>query len=112
MSDRRATLQARRETLLARGAAQREHVAAELDGLDAGAAQIDRYVALARRMRPALILGGVALVAMVGPRRLLGLVRGTAVSSLLAHQLIRQVPGLAARLVQRAQVRAQVDQRD
>lgn len=106
MSERRLELQRRREALLARGAAQREYVGAELDALDAGAARIDHYVAAARRMRPALILGGLALVVLVGPRRIIGIARGSAVGSLLAHQLIRQVPGIGARLLHRVQQRA------
>jgi hypothetical protein len=103
VSERRLSLQRRREELLARGAAQREYVGAELDTLDAGAARIDGYIGIARRMRPALILGGLALVVLVGPRRIVGLARGTAVGSLLAHQLIRQVPGIAARVLHRLQ---------
>jgi hypothetical protein len=112
MSDRRLALQRRREELLARGAAQREYVRDELDALDAGAARIDRYVAIARRMRPALVLGGLALVVLVGPRRIIGVARGTAVGSMLAHQLIRQAPLIGARILQRLQQRAQREATD
>jgi hypothetical protein len=106
VSDRRQALQRRREELLARGAAQREYVGAELDLLDAGAARIDRYVAVARRMRPALVLGGLALVVLVGPRRIIGLARGTAVGSVLLHQLIRRTPLIGARILQGLRQRA------
>lgn len=112
MSERRLALQRRREELLARGAVQREFVGAELDALDAGAARIDHYVAVARRLRPALILGGLALVVLIGPRRIVGFARGTAISSLLAHQLIRQLPGIGARILDRLQQRAQRDEVD
>jgi YqjK-like protein len=92
VSEQHSALQRRREALQARSAAQREAVARDLDVINAGVARVDQYVAIARRMRPLLIVGGLALLVLAGPRRLYSISRSTLVGTLLARQLMRTVP--------------------
>ena len=70
-SDRAVFLAQRRSALRARCAVQRvrlaettEHIQERLSGIDRGIDTLRRYVA-----HPLVLAGGVALLAMIGPRR-------------------------------------------
>ena len=73
MSERFDQLSAKHRALLERCALQRAHVAQTAGKIDTQLGAVDRKVAAVRRIarNPALIVGGIALVALLGPKRLL-----------------------------------------
>jgi hypothetical protein len=88
MRERRAALERRREQLQNRSSAQREIVSLELDSIGSSVERLDHYLAVARRLRPLLIVGGLALLVVMGPRRVVSLARGSFVGSLMLRQLL------------------------
>ncbi|HEY4367979.1 MAG TPA: YqjK family protein [Steroidobacteraceae bacterium] len=71
-SERSHFLAIRREALQARCAVQRIHLRDETRQLEAKLAGVDRAIDVVRRIakQPLLIAAGVALLAIVGPRRI------------------------------------------
>jgi hypothetical protein len=73
MSQRERQLEQRRTELLAESAIQREQLAYLARDLEMRLAGIDRGIRAARAFakKPAVIVGAIALIAMIGPKRLL-----------------------------------------
>jgi YqjK-like protein len=73
MSERFNQLSARHSHLRARSALQRQHLGQTADEIESKLRGIDRGVAFVRGVarKPALLIGGVALIALLGPKRLL-----------------------------------------
>jgi hypothetical protein len=73
MSDRRLELANRREALLAKSDAQREILAQTTREIEMRLHGVDHVISMARRFvaRPLLLAGGLAVIMMLGPRRLL-----------------------------------------
>jgi len=73
MSERSQFLAVRREALRARCAVQRLHLADETRHLEGSLAKVDRAIDTVRRIasQPLLIAGGLAIIAMLGPKRLM-----------------------------------------
>lgn len=73
MSERFNQLMARHSNLRLRSAVQRRQLGETMNEIEHHLSGVDRGIAVARRWvkNPAVLVGGVALVAMVGPRRLM-----------------------------------------
>lgn len=73
ISDRALDLAARRAALRAHCEVQRSHLAAQARDIEARLAGVDRIIATVQRFahRPALLIGGVGLLALIGPSRLM-----------------------------------------
>jgi hypothetical protein len=91
MSDRQRELATRREALLAASAIQRESLGRTVDDIEARLAGIDRGIDLARRVirKPVVLAGGIALVALIGPRRLLRIAGRSAVLFATGRRVMR-----------------------
>ena len=89
MSTRLEQLAARRRLLQLQCAVQRGELAGIEANLDAGAARVDRVVAMARRFTPLLLVGGVAIVIAIGPGRALGFVRQGLAAATIANRAAR-----------------------
>lgn len=90
-SDRAVLLAQRRSALRARCTIQRtqlaattRHIQARLGGIDRGIDALRRYAA-----RPLVIVGGVALLALIGPRRVAGWVGRGAVLLATGKRVLR-----------------------
>ena len=72
-SDRESELLARMATLRARAAIQRRHLAQTSLQIESQLGGLDRNVHIIRNVvgRPAVLAGGIALVVLVGPKRML-----------------------------------------
>ncbi|HEY8539374.1 MAG TPA: YqjK family protein [Steroidobacteraceae bacterium] len=73
MSERERELAARRAALLAESAMQREQFTHLAHDLEMRLAGIDRGIRAARALakKPIVIVGAIALIALIGPKRLL-----------------------------------------
>ena len=73
ISNRALDLAARRAALRAHCEVQRSHLAATAKEIEARLAGVDRIIATVQRFahRPALVIGGVGLLALIGPGRLM-----------------------------------------
>ena len=81
MSSRLAALTARRAALQAECALQRDGTALAYDEIEQGVARVDRVVATVRRLTPFLVAAGAIGLLVIGPSRVLPLLRrGIAVS--------------------------------
>lgn len=89
MNGRVQQLAARRRNLQARCAAQRSEILGLHAEIDAGAARIDRGVALVRRLGPLFVAVGVVAAVAVGPARLLGVLRQALPFAMLANRASR-----------------------
>jgi hypothetical protein len=89
MSTRFEQLTARRLMLQAQCAAQRAEIVGIQAEIDAGAARVDRVVAVVRRLGPLFLAAGVVATIAIGPRRLLGVARPTLTFALLASRAAR-----------------------
>jgi len=71
-SERFNQLTARHSNLRLRSAVQRRQLGETMDDIEHHLSGVDRGIAVARRVakHPAVIVGGVALFALIGPRRL------------------------------------------
>jgi hypothetical protein len=93
MSDRLRELAARREALRAESTLQRD----QMDGLARDIKErlsgIDRSIEIARTVatRPAVIAGAIAVVALVGPRRLLRLAGRSAMFLTTGSRVIKML---------------------
>ena len=93
MSERFDQLNVHHSSLRARCALQRLHLAQTTQEIESQLSGIDRGVGVVRRVarRPALIMGGVALVALLGPRRILGWATRGALFYSTAKRVLRMV---------------------
>jgi hypothetical protein len=89
MSTQLEQLAARRRQLQLRCAVQRGEIAANQAVIDAAAARADRVAAVAQRITPLLLVAGAAIVLVVGPGRVLGLVRQGLVAATIAERAAR-----------------------
>ncbi len=73
MSERSIALAQRCRTLRAHCAIQREELAQTADQIEAGLEPVDRGINAVRRLarHPAMIVGGIALLTALGPKRML-----------------------------------------
>ncbi len=73
MSGRTSALKQRRSALVAHSAIQRRHLAQTADQIEARLDPIDRGISTLRRYaaQPLLLVGGLALLATLGPKRLI-----------------------------------------
>jgi hypothetical protein len=81
VSDRQIELAARRNALCAKSAIQREQLRAVTLEIEARLVGVDRGIELARAVvsKPTVIAAAIALIAFVGPRRLVSLAGRSAV---------------------------------
>jgi hypothetical protein len=93
MSDRQRELAARREALLAQAAIQREAIGHSVQDIETRLAGIDRGIEIARRIvkKPIVLAGGIALVTLVGPRRLLRIAGRSAVLFASGRRVMRML---------------------
>lgn len=93
MSERTLRLAQRRNALCAHCAVQRSHLAATAQQIESRLGSIDRTVDMVRRFagRPLLIVGGVALLAMIGPRRVIRWVGRSAVLLTTGQRVLRLI---------------------
>jgi hypothetical protein len=91
MSDRFDQLSVHHGNLRAHCALQRQHLAKTALEIESQLGGVDRGVSLVRNVvrSPALIMGGVALVALVGPKRLLRWASRGALFYTTARRLLR-----------------------
>jgi hypothetical protein len=73
MSERFDQLVAHHSNLRARCAVQRQHLGETADQIEGQLSRVDRGISIARSIvrRPVMIVAGVALIALLGPKRLL-----------------------------------------
>jgi hypothetical protein len=89
MSSRLAALTARRAALQAECAAQRDEAALAYGQIEQGVARVDRVVGTVRRLTPVLVAAGAIGLLVVGPSRLLSLLRRGIALSLYAREARR-----------------------
>jgi hypothetical protein len=91
MSDRQHELAARREALRAESAIQREYLGRTVQDIESRLAGIDRGIEIARRVvqKPVVLAGAIALVAFIGPRRLLRIAGRSAVLFATGRRVMR-----------------------
>jgi hypothetical protein len=89
MSTRVERLTIRRRLLQAECALQRDEIGGIQADLDAGAARADHVISVARRLTPLLLAAGVATAVLIGPARLLGVVRQGLALGLVANRASR-----------------------
>lgn len=72
MSERTLTLAQRRNALRAHSAVQRAELAQTVDRIESRLGTVDHGISIVRRYaaKPLLVTGGIALLAIIGPRRL------------------------------------------
>jgi|RhiMetdeSRZDD1v2_1073273.scaffolds.fasta_scaffold2094239_2 hypothetical protein len=92
MSDRFNELSAKHRALLERCAVQRTHVGQMADDVQGRLGRVDRAVGIVRRLMgsPLIIVAGIAVVALIGPGRLLRLASRAAV----VYPTVRRVAGM------------------
>ena len=75
MSERQRELAARREALRAESALQREFLGRAVNDVESRLVGLDRGIDIARRVasKPVVLAGGIALIALIGPKRLLNI---------------------------------------
>ena len=91
MSDRQQELAARRRALRTQSAIQREHLGRTIEDIETRLGGIDRGIALARSAvrNPIVLAGGIALIALIGPRRLLRIAGRSAVLFATGRRVMR-----------------------
>lgn len=91
MSDRQRELAARRQALRAQSEIQREYLSRTVEDIETRLAGIDRGIEIARRVvrKPIVLAGGIALVALIGPRRLLRIAGRSAVLFATGRRVMR-----------------------
>jgi hypothetical protein len=91
MSTRQRELAARREVLRAHSSIQREHLSRTVEDIESRLAGIDRGIEIARGVvkRPLVLAGGIALIALIGPRRLLRIAGRSAVLFATGRRVMR-----------------------
>jgi hypothetical protein len=89
MSSRLAALTARRAALQAECAQQRDGAALAYDEIEQSVARVDRVVATVRRLTPLLVVGGAVALLVIGPSRVLPLLRRGVALSMYAREARR-----------------------
>jgi len=91
VSERSHFLAVRREALRAHCAVQRIHLGDETRHIEAKLANVDRAIHVVRRLaqQPVLIAGGLALLALIGPRRIVRLAGRGAVLFTTGSRVLR-----------------------
>jgi hypothetical protein len=91
MSERQRELAARREALLAQSAIQREVFGRTVQDIETRLTGIDRGIEIARHIvkKPIVLAGGIALVTLIGPRRLLRIAGRSAVLYASGRRILR-----------------------
>jgi YqjK-like protein len=94
VSERRQRLALKRTALLAHCAVQRGELSNEVQQIEARLASVDRAINIVRRYaaQPLLLAGGVALLVMVGPRRILRWTGRSAVFITAGRRVARLLP--------------------
>jgi YqjK-like protein len=92
MSERFNQLSVKHRALIEHCAVQRAHLGEAAQDIEVRLGRVDRAVAVVRRVirNPLFIVGGIAVIALVGPKRLLGLASRAAV----AYPTVRRVAGM------------------
>ena len=89
MSSRLAALTARRAALQAECAQQRDGASLAYDEIEQSVARVDRVVATVRRLTPWLVVGGAVALLVIGPSRVLPLLRRGVALSMYAREARR-----------------------
>jgi hypothetical protein len=89
MSSRLAALTARRAALQAECAQQRDGAALAYGEIEQSVARVDRVVATVRRLTPLLVVGGAVALLVIGPSRVLPLLRRGVALSMYAREARR-----------------------
>lgn len=91
MSERQLQLAERRQALRAQSEIQREHLGRTMQDIETRLGGIDRGIGIARHLikTPIVLAGGIALVAFIGPRRLLRLAGRSAVLFTSGRRIMR-----------------------
>jgi len=91
MSDRFDQLAAHHSNLRARCALQRQHLAQTARDIEGQLSGVDRGVTLARNIvrSPVAVMGGIAIIAFIGPKRLMRWVSRGALFYTTARRLLR-----------------------
>ena len=91
MSERERELAARRQALRAQSAIQREHLSRTVEDIETRLAGIDRGIGIVRHIvrKPVVLAGGIALIALIGPRRLLRIAGRSAVLFATGRRVMR-----------------------
>lgn len=91
MSDRRQRLAQRRAALLAHSAVQRGELSQQVAQIESRLASVDHTINVVKRYaaQPLLLAGGVALLVMIGPRRLLSWAGRSAVLLSAGRRMLR-----------------------
>lgn len=109
MSDRSSELAARREALRARCMSQRNHLGAVTDDIHFKLGGLDRRIESIRTFvgNPAFLAGGIAVLTLIGPRRLIGWASRAAVLATSARRILRWLPRKKshAELSERAEIK-------
>jgi hypothetical protein len=94
VSERFNQLSAKHSNLRLRAAVQRRALGSTMNEIEHHLSGLDRGLGAAQRWvkNPAVIIGGVALVALVGPKRLMGWVSRGALIYTTARRFIRLRP--------------------
>ena len=95
MSDRQLELAARRNALVKQSAIQREQLGAIAREIEGRLAGLDRGIELAKSVvrRPAVIAAAIAVVAFVGPRRLVSLASRGALFLTTGRRVMKMLQG-------------------
>lgn len=93
MSARLEQLAAKRAALRAQSAAQREHLVDSVRDVETHLAGIDRGIEVARSVikHPLVLAGGIALVALLGPRKILNFVSRGALFLATGRRVMRLI---------------------
>jgi hypothetical protein len=89
MSSRLAALTARRKALQAACDQQRDGAALAYGEIEQSVARVDRVVATVRRLTPFLVVGGAIALLIIGPSRVLPLLRRGVALSMYAREARR-----------------------
>jgi hypothetical protein len=94
VSERRQRLALRRKALLAHCAVQRGELSSQVQQIEARIASVDRAINIVRRYaaQPLLLVGGLALLIMVGPRRIFRWTGRSAVLITAGRRVARLLP--------------------
>jgi len=96
VSERRLRLAERRAALLAHCALQRGELSQRAQQIETRLASVDRAISIVRRYaaQPLLLVGGAALLIMVGPRRILRWAGRGAVFITAGKRVARLLPAM------------------
>jgi hypothetical protein len=95
MSDRQFELATRRDALIARSAIQRQQLTIIARDIERRLAGLDRGIEVARSVvrKPAVIAAAIAVVAFVGPRRLVSLAGRSALFLTTGRRVMKMLQG-------------------